>query len=124
MAPTQCSVLSGTVTYRSRIALPPSAVVEVKLQDVSRADAAAITVAEQTIATKGKQVPIPFHLAYDAGKINSRYSYAVQVRILVDGKLRWISTTRNAVLTQGAPTTDIEVVVQPIRSAPQQNTSP
>ncbi len=35
------AVVVGTVTYRRGIALPPEAIVEVRLQDTSRADAAA-----------------------------------------------------------------------------------
>ena len=34
-------VIAGTVTYRERMALPPGATVQVRLEDVSRADAAA-----------------------------------------------------------------------------------
>ena len=34
--------VSGTATYRERMALPPDAVLEVKLQDVSLADAPAV----------------------------------------------------------------------------------
>ena len=41
--------VTGTISYRQRIALTPTAVVEVKLLDVSRAGAQAITIAEQTI---------------------------------------------------------------------------
>ncbi len=106
--------VTGNVVYRQRIALPPSATVEVKLLDVSRADAPAITIAEQTIITNGKQVPIPFTLPYNPAQINPRSTYAVQARILIDGQLRWISTSRYAVITQGNPT-NLEVLVQPVR---------
>src|SRR5690606_28033950 len=53
-------VLTGTVTYLQRVALPPGSVIEVRLQDVSRADAAAEVIASQTITTAGENVPIPF----------------------------------------------------------------
>lgn len=56
---TNLTAVIGTVTYRPRIALPPNAVVEVSLVDVSRADAPAITLAGQSIVTGGRQVPIP-----------------------------------------------------------------
>lgn len=46
--------LNGTVSYRERIALPPSAVVEVKLVDVSLADAPARTLARASVAPAGK----------------------------------------------------------------------
>lgn len=116
----QATAVTGVVTYRQRIALPPNAVVEVKLLDVSRADAPADTIAEQTISTNGQQVPIPFNLPYEASQIQSRNHYAVAARILVDGKLRWISTRRYAVLTFGHPS-QVEVMVEPVTTQPAAN---
>ena len=43
------SRVTGSVTYRERIALPPTAVVTVRLVDVSRADAPSVLIAEQVI---------------------------------------------------------------------------
>lgn len=106
-------VLTGTVTYLQRAALPPGSVIEVQLQNVSRADVAAEVIASQTITTAGENVPIPFMLSYDPVQINSLNEYAIGVRIHVDGQLRWINTERYAVLTRGAPITGVEVVVQP-----------
>lgn len=103
--------LTGTVTYRERIALDPGAVIEAQLLDVSKADAPAEVITTQTIHADGKQVPIPFELAYDPAKIDERLSYAVKAQILVDGELRWISQQAYPVLTQGNPTSDVEIVV-------------
>lgn len=111
---TQTASVSGTVTYRQRIALMPSAIVEVKLLDVSRADAPAVTIAEQVIRAAGRQVPIGFELRYDPRRIDERHRYAVQARILEDGKLRFINTQAFPVITVGNPNT-VEVVVSPVR---------
>ena len=54
--------LSGTVTYRARIALPPDAVIRVRLDDASRPDTTTAPIAEQIISTGGRQVPIAFEL--------------------------------------------------------------
>ena len=108
------ATLTGQVTYRERIALPPAAVIEVKLQDVSLADAPAKLIAVQTIQAAGKQVPIPYVLEYDPARIDPRMRYAVSARITENGKLTWISTTVNPVLTGGAPTDGVEIVVQPV----------
>ena len=62
--------VTGTVTYLQRMALPPSAVIEVKFQDVFRADAPATVIAEQKITAEGKQVPIPFELRYEPTRID------------------------------------------------------
>lgn len=106
--------LNGTVTYRQRIALPPNAVVEVSLQDVSKMDAPAQVLDSAKIPTAGRQVPIPFTLRYDPAQIDERYTYTVSARITVDGALMWISTTQNPVLTRGAPTDNVEIIVEQI----------
>jgi uncharacterized lipoprotein YbaY len=108
-------VLTGTVSYRVRSALPDDAVVKVSLVDVSRADAPATVLAEQQIITGGQQVPIPFELKYDPAAIDQRYTYAVQARIEIGGQLAFISTTIHPVLTRGNPVTDVEVIVEPVR---------
>ncbi|MEL7353838.1 MAG: YbaY family lipoprotein [Cyanobacteria bacterium J06560_5] len=104
------TTVTGSVLYRARIALPPEAVVEVKLLDVSLADAPSVTVAEQTIVTTGEQVPIPFSLPYAASDIDPSATYIVNADILVDDQLRWTTDTQYPVLTQGAPS-EIDVVV-------------
>ena len=105
--------VTGSITYRERMALPPSALVTVKLVDVSRADAPAELIAEQVIATAGRQVPFEFALEYDAARIQPSHTYAVQVRIEDGGKLLFISDTVNRVITRDAPT-HIDIVVRRI----------
>jgi putative lipoprotein len=101
-------VLSGTVTYRERMALPPSAMLEVKLVDVSLADAPSTTIAEVSKPVTG-QVPIPYELTFDRARIQPRRSYALQARITVDGQLWFITTARHSVFTGEADSTDILV---------------
>ncbi|MBX3244013.1 MAG: YbaY family lipoprotein [Acidobacteria bacterium] len=100
---TQDNVITGTVTYRQRMALPPNAVLTVKLLDVSRADASSITIAEQRIETAGKQVPIPFDLVYEQRRINERNRYAVRAEIHDGDRLLFTTDTSHPVLTQGNP---------------------
>ncbi|MBE9110927.1 YbaY family lipoprotein [Nodosilinea sp. LEGE 07298] len=113
MALTDSASVTGTVTYLPRIAMPPNAVLEVSLLDVSRADAPAITLATQSMVFGDRQVPLPFELVYDPDQIDPRFSYAVQARILIDGQLRFINTSRFGVITQGNPT-EVEVRVDPV----------
>ena len=54
--------VSGWVSHRQRVALPPGAVVTVRLSDVSRADAPSTVIAKEVIEPE-HQVPIPFSLA-------------------------------------------------------------
>jgi putative lipoprotein len=108
---TTTSKVTGSVTYRERIALPPSAVITVKLVDVSLADAPAVLIAEQVIATAGRQVPFEFALEYDAARIQPSHTYAVQVRIENGDRLLFISDTMNPVITRGAPAR-VDIVVR------------
>lgn len=86
--------ISGEASYRERIALPPNAVLTVQLADVSRADAPAGIVAEQTVSPAG-QVPIPFELTFDTAAIQPRMNYALQARITVDDKLWFVTAERH-----------------------------
>ncbi|WP_017297917.1 YbaY family lipoprotein [Nodosilinea nodulosa] len=113
MALTDAASVTGTVTYLPRVAMPPNAVLEVSLIDVSRADAPAVTLASQSMVFGDRQVPLPFELVYNPDQIDPRFSYAVQARILVDGQLRFTNTSRFAVITQGNPTS-VEVRVDPV----------
>jgi putative lipoprotein len=107
--------VTGTVTYRERIALPPSAVIKVQLVDVSRADAPAIVLGEQIIQANGRQVPFAFEIAYDPSKIEASHSYAVQARIEDGGQLRFISDQHHAVITRDAPN-EVDLVLKAVGS--------
>jgi len=106
--------LTGRVTYRTRQALPAGAVIEARLLDVSRADAPAEELGRVEIVTRGEQVPVPFALRYDASRVEPSRRYTVQVTITIDGRVRFRTTAAHAVLTNGAPATDVEVVVEPM----------
>jgi uncharacterized lipoprotein YbaY/heat shock protein HslJ len=97
----QSGKVSGTVAYRERIAMPPDAVIEVVLEDVSRMDAPATVLGSVTIEHPGN-VPVAFEIPYDPKTIDERYTYSVRARIVVGGRLRWVSDTVNPVLTRGA----------------------
>ena len=108
------AAVTGTVTYRQRIALPEDAVVTVQIRDVSLMDAPAKVVGEEVIHTDGKQVPIPYAVAYDPDEIDERNTYSMFVRIEDGaGKLLFISDTSVPVITHGNPTKDVEIVVVP-----------
>jgi len=95
--------VKGQATYLERIALPEDAVVTVQIQDVSKADAPAIVIAEQQIKPETKGPPYAFEVKYDASKINPKGTYAVSVKIEQGGKLRYINSTLIPVITNGAP---------------------
>jgi putative lipoprotein len=95
-------VVTGTVTYRERMALPPNAVVEVELRNVSLTDVQATVIASQTIVNP-PQVPIAFRLEFDPRQIEPRYSYAISARITIEHQLAFINDQSYLVLTRGRP---------------------
>jgi len=100
-APAQ--TVTGTATYRERVALPPGAVFEATIEDVSLADAPATVIASMRNTSPGNP-PIAFTIAYDAEKIVASHDYSVRATITLDGRLLFTSDTRTSVITRGHPT--------------------
>ncbi|WP_332697020.1 YbaY family lipoprotein [Bosea sp. (in: a-proteobacteria)] len=101
------TTLRGTVSYRERIALPPGTIVEVKLLDVSLADAPARTIAETRVS--GRRNPARYTLRFDRAQIQPRRRYALQARILHRGQLLFINTSHHGIFDGGPEQTDIRV---------------
>ena len=111
--PLPAARMTGTVAYRERMPLRPDYTITVRLEDVSRADAPAMVLAEQTLDTKGKAIPVPWALVYDPTRVDERMSYAVRAEIR-DGqnRLQWTTTTHHPVLTRDAPRDEIEIMLE------------
>ncbi|MEE4174481.1 MAG: YbaY family lipoprotein [Xanthomonadales bacterium] len=104
------ATLTGTVTYRERMALPVNATIDVRLLDISLQDAPARVLAQQTIEAAGQSVPIPFALDYAPGLVQDRLTFAVRAEIRsADGELLWTTDTVHPVLTRGAPKDGVEI---------------
>lgn len=95
-------VITGTVTYRERMALPPGAVLEVQLRNVSLMDVQVTVIASQSIESP-PAVPIPFRLEFTPEQIEPHYSYALSARIMIGGELAFINDRAYPVLTHGHP---------------------
>jgi uncharacterized lipoprotein YbaY len=107
---TQFGKVTGTVTYRERIAFDPAWTVTVELLDVSRADAPSEPFSTQNLKD-ADALPVPYELLYDPSSIDPKHEYAVRAKITEGGRLLWTSDTRHAVLTRGAPS-HVEIVVR------------
>jgi uncharacterized lipoprotein YbaY len=106
----------GNIVYRERIALPPDAVVTVRIQNVSLMDAPPeqTIIGEKIIAEPG-QVPIPYEVFYDPADVDERATYSIIARIEdSDGNLLFINTQPVPVITNGNPTEDVEVLVEKV----------
>ena len=105
--------VTGTVSYLVRSALPPDAIMQVQLQDVSRADAPAATIAEDSIVVGPHQVPVSFALKFKPSEIDPGHVYAINARVMVGGQLRFINDRAYRVLTQGHPS-HAEMILKPV----------
>jgi putative lipoprotein len=109
------ATLTGTVTYRTRQALPAGTVLDARLLDVSRADAPSTPLARAVVVTTGEQVPLPFTLTYAPAVIERGHRYIVEATLTLDGRTRFRTTTMHPVLEDGTQAGPVEIVVQPIR---------
>jgi uncharacterized lipoprotein YbaY/uncharacterized lipoprotein NlpE involved in copper resistance len=92
--------VQGTATYRERLALPPDAVFEATLEDVSKADAPAAVMGQARIERPGNP-PIRFAIMYEPTHIHPSHRYVVRARILVGERLFFITDRSYPVLTGG-----------------------
>lgn len=102
------ATIRGSVSYRERIALPPSATVTVQLIDVSRAGAS-FTIIAETTTRPGRNVPVPYVIRYNDRDIRPNRRYALRAEIR-DGRRLLFTTTRNyPILSGGRETTDLQL---------------
>ena len=92
--------ITGTATYRERMALPPEAVLEVVLEDITLADAPAREPGRVTLPGPG-QPPFAFTMSYDPRAVDQARRYAVRARITVGDRLIFTTDTVHPVLTGG-----------------------
>ena len=109
LAPSEQPVsVTGQISYRERMALPPTAQIEITLADVSLMDAPSRTIAQQSFTADGRQVPFAFSLTVDQRPLDPRHSYAVSARITdASGRLMFITDTRNSVEFDGRSRIDL-----------------
>lgn len=113
----QSAHVTGTVTYHERIALPASAIVEVRLDDVTRAGGTPPVVAITMVQQPG-QVPIKFDLPYEARAIAATGRYALRATISDGGRVLFTSLDTVLVLTQGHGTRADLVLTRVASAAP------
>lgn len=101
-------VLIGAAAHRERIALPPSARLDVMLVETSRADASARVIATTSV-TSGRAGPIPYRLPVEGSLIQPDRAYALRATISVDGALWFTTTTPYPVFTEGGDRTNLLV---------------
>lgn len=101
---TGTTVVRIEATYRERILLPPGHVLTARVEDVSLADAPARVLAESREALDGRAPPYSVTLGFPTSQIDPRHTYAARAEIRDgSGALVFVTDSRHAILTQGAP---------------------
>ncbi|MEQ8286129.1 YbaY family lipoprotein [Thalassospira sp.] len=113
---TDTTTVTGSVSYRERIALSPdSTFLVVRLLDVSRADAPSVEIA--SLRQPVGNPPMVFILPYDASKIDPRFTYAIEATIVTENDdVLFRNDQMYPVLTRDAPS-DVDITVRPITTA-------
>jgi len=104
--------LTGTVSYRERIALVPDTQLRVRLEEIAGADAPPQFIAETTIPQLGRP-PFRFRIALDPRVIDARRTYTLTARIERGDHLLFVNDPPLRVLTGGNPS-QVEIVVSPV----------
>ena len=102
-APSAFVDIGGSVTWQATSPLPPDAVLIVRIQDTSRTDAPALTLAEQRIGLADNPLPIPFKLTIDRDLIGKNAQITVAARIERKGKLLFINDSIHRAFMDGQP---------------------
>lgn len=113
--------LTGTASYRERIALPSGATFEAILEDVSRAGAPA-TVLGRYGPAPAASPPFPFTIDYDDAAVVAGHRYNVRASVRHDGKLLFTSDRHTDAFGRSGPL-DIRMVRVKAPPAPKSPTT-
>ena len=109
--------LGGSIAWQAASPLPADAVLIIRAQDTARADASALTLAEQRIGLAGNP-PIPFKLTIDRDLMGKNAQITIAARIERKGKLLYINDSIHPALRDGQPR-QVDIMLVPVGSAPQ-----
>ena len=96
------ATVRGRINYGDGMALPPQAVIDIELTDISRSGAPAQVLARMRLSAE-EEGPIPFEISVPSARIDQQCTYVLSARISYGGKLLYTNTSAHRVLTQGAP---------------------
>jgi putative lipoprotein len=101
--------VSGTVTYRERIALPENAELTVQLVELIEDAVAGKVIAEQVVSPAG-QIPVPFEIIYDPAELDAGPRVGLKARIAAEGTVLFENSPPMAV--EAAAADGIELTLQ------------
>lgn len=97
------AIVSGTVTYRERMALPANATLDVWIVETTEGQATPAVLIESSLPVKGQQVPLPFELRVEPGRVQHQKTYGLQAAIRSGGQTLFASDAPVPVITHGHP---------------------
>jgi putative lipoprotein len=100
--------VSGTIMLREPRELSNDAKVEIRVVDVAQP----ATPLAQSVIPNANHPPISFNLPIDAHAVDPKRTYSVDA-ILTDGARRYLPVLQYPVLTNKAPSANIQVIVAP-----------
>ncbi|WP_172202381.1 META domain-containing protein [Niveibacterium sp. COAC-50] len=104
------ATISGSASYRERMALPPGAVFEATLEDVSRADAPATVIGRARLDPAGSP-PFMFTIEYDGAAIQAGHRYSLRASVKNDGQLLF-TTDRSYPVLQGKGEAPVQMLLR------------
>ncbi len=93
--------VTGTVSYRERIALPANAVVSVRLEETGIAGTPPRMVSELNVASGGRQVPFSFRLPFEQTMAARSRRFQLRARITVGDQQMFSTSEPVPVITNG-----------------------
>jgi copper homeostasis protein (lipoprotein) len=96
-APAWAGTLEGAATYNQRFALPPDAVFEAVLEEVSKADPPPPPIARARIES-AQYVPFRFRLTYDDAAVKPGARYVVRATVQQQGRVLYMTDRAYPVL--------------------------
>lgn len=105
--------VGGTVMYISNVQLPPDAIFEIKLVELTREGTAGQVIAEENYA-RPVTMPLEFFLRHEPRAINSHRGYGMQAKIVAGGRVLFATPRPVPVLTRGNAKS-AELVVEPVK---------
>lgn len=108
--------IRGTIHYLQRMALADDAQVAVRLMAVALKERAINEIGSQEYENAGRQVPLPFDIAFEMDQMDADWQYAIEARI-EDGKgnLLFKNAGMQFIDLQQAMTEEISIRVEPVR---------
>jgi putative lipoprotein len=106
------TTVTGTARFETATVLPPNAVLDVSVADVSRADARSTTLAHFAGPASGAQ-PLRFSLPVEQRLVQEKGNYSVRAEILVDGKALYVTDSAYLVLGHSGKT-HADVLLRPV----------